>query len=90
MDKPKIILQIDHSGETYYLKHVEGTLPRNVSITKALGGKDIVNRSRWYCYKSCGAWITEWFISKNDIDKAKESLKSFDIESEWLGPINHI
>ena len=83
MNKPKIIMQSDHAGHTYFLKEVED-LPRNISVTKALGGKAIVNTSRWWCHHGYGSWVTEWFILKNDADKAKESLKSFGIESEWL------
>jgi len=82
--KSKFVMKKSYSGAEYFLEDIVGELPKMVSITKVLGGKRLVGRSRWWTHHGGGGWITEYHVLTTNIDKVKKSLESFGIESEWL------
>lgn len=80
----ELIFKKSISRDGYYLAEMCNELPKKLSMTKALGGKDLFIMSKWWSHKGVGGWITDYFIKLDNVEKVKQSLQSFDIDSKWL------
>lgn len=74
MDR-KVVLKEALSGD-YILE----SFPKIKSVTKLLGGKEIVRMSRYWTYHGGGSWITEWFIKKDKLLECKQAVEKASCE----------
>lgn len=66
-----------------YAKCENGTLAdtlkkQKISLTKLLGGKDIVRTYRTWTHHGCGGYVTHWFFDYKNYDKVVANIKSYD------------
>ena len=79
----KIIFKEGFTKGTWFLdapsiadKHIK-------NVTKFLGGKDVVKRTRYYCKKGLGSWQTDWEIAEKNREYVN-SLLTPKYEVEWV------